>query len=211
MRRTPRRVPRDGAGHRSLLLGVRRHAADDAPELDPAPDRAGRAEGVGMRLYHGGAPGLVAGDDLIPSPPKIVDDCPICVARREGRIYTVGEYRSYLAQFGDRAAHIVRMLGDAPDFAPIDPPSGRYAVYLTTDRDYARWYAARSDGDLYQVEPDGDLTESTEDPFLSFTAPKARVVAVIERRVRLDRKDRRALFRRWKRVDDRQARERRAA
>lgn len=154
-------------------------------------------------LYHGGAPGLRAGDDLIPAPPVVTDTCPICVARSEGRVYTVGEYRAWLAPYGSLASTALRMLTDAPDAAPVDPPSGLHAVYVTTEQDYARWYAARSGGDLYRVEPIGDLTESQEDPFESYTVPLARVVAVVERRVRLDRADRRAMFRRWEKADAR--------
>jgi hypothetical protein len=156
-------------------------------------------------LYHGGIAGLNAGDDLVPSPPVVTDNCPVCEARRAGRVYTVGAYRAWLKTMGERATPIIAMLADAPDDAPVDPPSGLDAVYVTTERDYARWYAARSGGDLYRVEPAGTLTPSTEDPFESYTVPKARVVAVIERRVRLDRADRRALFRRWKRADARKA------
>ena len=159
-----------------------------------------------MRLYHGGIAGLHVGDVLVPSPPPAVDDCPVCVARREGRVYTVGEYRAWLAQFGDQASRVLAMLADAPDAAPVDPPSGRDAVYITGERDYARWYAARSGGDLYQVEPIGPMTESDEDPFPSFTVPEARIVAVVERRVRLDRRDRRGLFRAWGKADKRMAR-----
>lgn len=156
-------------------------------------------------LYHGGIAGLHPGDDLTPSPPRVTDDCPICRARRAGLVYTVGDYRAWLQTMGARAEPVLRMLADAPDAAPVDPPSGLDAVYLTTERDYARWYAARSGGDLYRVEPVGERTASAEDPFESYTVPTARVAAVIERNVRLDRADRRALFRRWKRADDRKA------
>lgn len=157
-------------------------------------------------LYHGGIKGLRIGDELIPAPPHVEDGCPICVARSEGRVYTVGEYREYLQQFGEQSAPVLKMLDGEPDFIPIDPPSVREAVYLTSDIAYARWYAARSKGDLYRVEPIGATTESTEDPFPTWTAPKARIVEVVERGVRLVRSERRSLFREWGKADKRLAR-----
>lgn len=66
---------------------------------------------------------------------------------------------------------------------------------------YARWYAARSQGDLYVVEPIGELLRSDDDHFPSWTCASARVVGVVERRVRLDRRDRREMLRLWKRAD----------
>jgi len=93
------------------------------------------------------------------------------------------------------------MLADAHDSEPVDPPSARDAVYITTDLEYARWYAARSRGDLYLVVPVGEPQESSEDAFPSFTVPEARVAKVVERKVRLDRRDRRSLNRRWEKAD----------
>lgn len=154
--------------------------------------------------YHGGKAGLNPGDLLIPSPPHVDDGCPICVARRDGRSLTVGEYRAWLAPFGGRSRSILDMLGNAPDAALIDPPSKHKAVYITTDHAYARWYAARSRGDLYVVQPIGDVIPSEEDSFPSFVVGSARIRSVIERDVRLDRRDRRALDRRWARADRRQ-------
>ena len=84
---------------------------------------------------------------------------------------------------------------------PVDPPSGKEAVYITTDYAYARWYAARSQGSLYVVEPIGKFERSKEDPFPSWTCSSARVVRIVERRVLLTRKDRRAILRRWKAAD----------
>ena len=152
-------------------------------------------------LYHGGKAGLTVGDLLVPSPPHVFDGCPICVARSEGRALTVGEFRAHLATLGDRAAPILRLLADARDDEPVDPPSERDAVYVTTDREYARWYAARSRGDLYRVEPGSPLLATTEDHFPSFTVPQAKIVEVIERRVVLTRRDRRLLQRRWAKAD----------
>jgi hypothetical protein len=151
--------------------------------------------------FHGGKPGLGIDDFLVPSPPHVYDGCPICVARAEGRIYTVGEFRAFLKSKGEIGKPGLRMLAGADDNEPIDPPSAENAVYVTTDRTYARWYAARSRGDLYRVEPIGYIARTTEDNFPSFTTPMARIVEVIERRVILTRRDRRALFREWGKRD----------
>lgn len=156
-----------------------------------------------MKFYHGGIAGLNAGDMLVPSPPHVSDGCPVCVARAGGRSLTVGEYRVWLRQFGDRALPILRQLRDAPDDAPMDPPSERDAVYFTSELDYATWYAARSCGDLYQVEPVGPIEKSGTDHFPSFTAPAARVIRVIRRGVRLTRSDRRRIGREWEKADRR--------
>jgi hypothetical protein len=93
------------------------------------------------------------------------------------------------------------MLADAPDDAPVDPPTQKRAVYFTTDLAYARWYATRSRGDLYEVRPVGAVERSKEDHFPTWTAGSAVVTRVIERRVRLTRADRREMARRWKRMD----------
>jgi hypothetical protein len=102
---------------------------------------------------------------------------------------------------GPKAAPLLAQLALAPDDAPIDPPSVLKAVYLTTDIGYARWYAGRSAGDLYRVVPLGALVPSTEDHFPTWTTPRARIVAVVERDVQLTRRDRRAMLRRWKQAD----------
>ena len=153
-------------------------------------------------MYHGGIAGLQPGGILRPAPPHVTDGCPICVARAEGRTVTVGEYRTWLRQQGPKARKVLDMLADADDGEPMDPPSKERAVYLTTDRDYARWYAARSgNGDLYRVTPVGLMTRSAEDPFPSYTVEVARVLEVLERGVHLVRADRRALVKRWKKSD----------
>lgn len=152
--------------------------------------------------YHGGKAGLSVGDILVPSPPHVQDDCPICVARAQGRVCSVGEYRAWLRQFGDRARPVLDQLRDVPDEAPMDPPSAKQAVYITTDRAYAQFYASRSGwGDLYRVEPIGPVAPSPEDHFPTWTCDRARVVAVLQRHVRLKRSERRLLMRRWKRAD----------
>jgi len=61
-------------------------------------------------------------------------------------------------------------------------------VYVTTDREYARLYAfGVPRGDLYRVEPIGELIETTgrQDHAPSWAAPAARVIAVYERFVHL--------------------------
>lgn len=155
-----------------------------------------------MKLYHGGLAGLRPGDLLRPAPPHVVDGCPVCVARAEGRVCTVGEFREWVKTFHNpQAKALLRQMEGANDWEPVDPPSQREAVYATTDLGYARWYASRSQGDLYLVEPVGEAERSTEDHFPTWSCPEARVVAVVERGVRLDRRERRELLRRWKRAD----------
>lgn len=158
--------------------------------------------------YHGGVHGLQPGALLLPTAPHVEDGCPVCVARAQGRALTVGEYRLWLEQFGERARPVLQALSGAADSDPVDPPSARDAVYMTTDLEYARWYAARSRGDLYRVEAVGEVERSGEDRFPTWTAAAARVVQVLERRVRLYRRDRRALTKRWAKLDELAARQR---
>jgi hypothetical protein len=157
--------------------------------------------------YHGGVPGLNVGDRLVPSPPRVTCGCPVCEARAAGRSLTVGEYRRYLRRLGPAAAPALAALEGAPDDAPVDPPSAEEAVYITTSREYAAWYASRSRGDLYQVEPIGPATPSAEDSVPSLTCVAARVVAVLRRGVRLDRRERRRIERLWAKADRRRERE----
>ena len=154
-----------------------------------------------MTWYHGGIGKMKVGDTLVPSSPHVEDGCPICEARAAGRVVTVGEYRAWLRQQGPRALPVLKMLADAPDDAPIDPPTGKRAIYFTTDLMYARWYAARSRGDLYEVRPVGPVERSKEDAFPTWTAGAAIVSRVVERKVRLTRADRREMTRRWKKKD----------
>lgn len=154
-------------------------------------------------LYHGGRAGLVVGEMIVPAPPHVEDGCPVCVARAQGRTLRVGEYRAWLRTLGPRAEPVLAALEGADDFEPVDPPRAKAdAVYVTSDLAYARWYAARSRGDLYRVVTVGPAERSPEDHFPTWTAPAARVVRVIERMVRLQRRDRRALLRRWKKADE---------
>lgn len=155
--------------------------------------------------FHGGKAGLQVGDRLEPSAPHVVDNCPVCQARAAGRVCTVGEYlRWALVQApSSRRDQLIRWLQAQPFDAPVDPPSAKRAVYLTTDLDYATWYAARSQGDLYQVTPVAPLVPSPEDHFPSWTTAEARVLRVVRRGVRLDRHDRRRIMRRWEKADRR--------
>lgn len=130
---------------------------------------------TGLRLWHGGIPDLRAGDLIEPGHErKQHEGCVFCEARAAGG---AGEI----------------------DGHAVDAPTGRPdRVYATTDREYARWYASLyGRGDLYRVDPVGEVEQSTEDLFPTWTAPALRVVAVVDRYVLLDDKRRRALLRRW--------------
>jgi hypothetical protein len=127
---------------------------------------------TGLRLWHGGAPGLRAGDLITPRPDgdtaHLVDGCPVCEARRTGTVEEHG------------------------------PRPGR--VYVTTDREYARLYASGYPrGGLYRVEAVGDLEDTTgvDDPVPSWAVPAARVLAVYDPVVILPRARLLALARRY--------------
>lgn len=126
-----------------------------------------------MRLFHGGAPGLRPGDLIEPGHGrKVHDGCTWCAARAE-----LPPERDGLPALPDR-------------------------VYLTPLRWYARYYASLyGRGDLYQVEPLGDLDRSTEDNVESWTAPSARVIAAVDRAVLLTPAERRRLAILWGRAD----------
>lgn len=159
--------------------------------------------------FHGGKAGLRVGDEVVPAPSHLEDGCPICEAKRAGRICTVGEYRRWLGQFGVRAEPILRDLREAPDWQAIDPPRATVdGVYLTTSPEYATWYAARSAGDLYRVKPVGHVRPSSEDHFHTVIAERATVIAVVRRGVRLTRTERRRIKHLWKKADVRADRRR---
>lgn len=128
-----------------------------------------------MRLYHGGVPGLRPGDLIEPGHErKAHDGCPWCAARAAG---TAGP-------------------------AGIDPPSERHAVYMTPHRLYAAHHASLwGRGDLYQVEPIGDLVRSTEDTIETWCAPLAVVLVAVDRAVTLTMSERRRLSRHWGAAD----------
>ncbi len=128
-------------------------------------------------LWHGGVPGLRIGDLLEPGHSR--DDrhpgCPWCEARARGE-----------------------------GFRGMDPPASHPRhVYLTTDREYARYHASLyGRGDLYLAEPIGPTEYAgAEDPFPAWHAPAARVIAVPERAVLLRMSERRKIAIRWARSD----------
>jgi hypothetical protein len=71
-------------------------------------------------------------------------------------------------------------------------------VYVTTDRGYARLYAAGYPrGALYRVETDGPLTTSPDpDQAPSWGCPRARVIAVLDALVMMSPAELRRLMRR---------------
>lgn len=126
-----------------------------------------------VRYWHGGIPGLRPGDLIVPSEPNYLDNCPVCQAKKAG-INT-----------------------------PMDPLTGHPdSVYITTDRDYGRFYASKYPrGDLYRVEPVGDLVASDEDRFPTWRARSVRVAAVLDRCVTLTHRQRTSLIHRWEVLD----------
>lgn len=107
----------------------------------------------GARLYHGGIPGVGPGDLIEPHPPAVVDGCRICEARAAGEDPTV------------------------PGLGVVDPATKHPdRVYVTSDREYGRFHASKVWlGDLYQVEPVGDLRASTAwTPRGGFSSPPGR-------------------------------------
>jgi hypothetical protein len=121
------------------------------------------------RLYHGGVPSLAAGELIEPHEPRYHEGCPHCEANKRGEATPV----SPLTQHPDR-------------------------VYVTSDRLYAKHYASKWVlGDLYRVVPVGAVELSDEDRFETFRCEKVRVVAVVERAVRMTDAERRRLLRRW--------------
>ncbi|MCM6776250.1 hypothetical protein NDR87_18850 [Nocardia sp. CDC159] len=130
------------------------------------------------RLFHGGVPDLRVGEVIEPGHGRRHHDgCPWCEARARGE------------------AHL-----------GMDGPSQHAdRVYLTPNRLYAKHYASLwGRGDLYRVEPMGELARSTEDSVETFTAPAARVVAILDRAVLLTMSERRRLYREWEAADKRQ-------
>lgn len=129
--------------------------------------------------YHGGYPDLRPGQLITPHAPNIVDDCPICAAKAAGQ------------------------QPEVPGLGIVDPLTARpNRIYITTDRDYARFYASKYPrGDLYTVEPVGDLEPSTEDHFPTWTVTAAKVRHVYDRYVQLTPGQRRSLLRRWTAAD----------
>jgi hypothetical protein len=126
-------------------------------------------------LYHGGVPDLRVGDLLTPGHSrKLHEGCPWCEARENGQ------------------AHL-----------GMDGPSQVEAVYFTPVRLYAKFHASMyGRGDLYRVEPVGDMTLSFEDTVETWTAPAARIISVYDRAVLLTNTERRRLDRLWREADN---------
>lgn len=138
------------------------------------------------RYWHGGIPGLRVGELIEPGHERAIKDgCPIC----EGRVTT------FIVPPFDEA----RKAGTAA----IDAPSAHAdRIYITTDRLYAKHYASLyGRGDLYRVEPIGDLLRSTEDSYETYAVTAARVVSVYDRAVLLTWSERRRLYREWGQAD----------
>lgn len=126
-------------------------------------------------LYHGGVRGLVVGESIVPghSRDDRHPDCRVCAQRAAG-------------------------------VSTLDPKSARPdRVYVTADRDYARQYASLyGRGDLYIVEPIGELEPSAEDISIpAWTVPSARVVAVLQRNILMTMRQRRDLYVRVARLE----------
>lgn len=130
-------------------------------------------EDVPADLVEKAAPGLRPGDVIEPGHErKSHDSCAWCAARS-----VLPPERDGYAAHDDR-------------------------VYLTPHRLYARYYASLyGRGDLYQVEPVGELQRSTEDTVETWTAPSALVIAAIDRAVLLTHSERRRLYRFWGAAD----------
>lgn len=157
-----------------------------------------------MKLYHGGVRGLRVGDPVIVAQPHVTDGCPICVARVAGRTFTVRDMRAWMLTRWDdpNARAILKSLeGQPPGMAVDGPTPAGSGVFVTSDVEYARFYAARSMGDLYRVEAVGLMKRSTSDHFESFECEGADVIEVLARDVVRTRKQRRELERRWKKAD----------
>ena len=84
----------------------------------------------------------------------------------------------------------------------MDGPSLMSGVYFTSSRLYAKHYASLyGRGDLYRVEPVGDVVRSVEDSLDSWAAPAARIVSVLDRAVLLTNTERRKLSKLWEAAD----------
>lgn len=106
-----------------------------------------------MRYFHGGAPGLRPGDLIEPQP--------------------LGEGKHLVDGCPTCDA---RKAGQQLEVDDLNPD----LVYVTTDREYARLYAAGYPrGALYVVEPVGELSPSP-DPLPSWGCSGARVTGVYD-------------------------------
>lgn len=131
-----------------------------------------------LRLWHGGVPDLKIGDLIEPGHDRrAVDGCKFCEARA---IEAAG--------------------GPRPKIDGLSLHRDR--VYVTTDREYARYHASLwGYGDLYRVTPIGPMERSIEDSFETYSVHAATVHAVYDRAVLLTTRQRRALHRQWETAD----------
>lgn len=84
--------------------------------------------------------------------------------------------------------------------ANAEGDSTRGTVLVTTERDYARQFAANApDGDLYRVEPitGANVERADGHSIETYRVDAVKVTAVIERCVRFTDKDRRRIRRKW--------------
>lgn len=139
---------------------------------------AGEPAEKGASYFHGGAPGLRAGDWIEPGHPR-----------------------------GPKRRGLIEILGsDVANV--LDPPTLHSdRVYLTRSRLYASLYAHTwPKGDLYEVEPLGPVLPAWEDGPETVTAARARIRAVVRRGVTLPKhkleRAARANERAWQRNDD---------
>jgi hypothetical protein len=197
---------RYGGGFIRALAEAAARADDEKPRA--AEGRLARIlgalqrDGEAVRFYHGGVPGLKVGDSIVPSPPHVEDGCPICVARSEGRRFTVAQARAWALSMGRDGLPLLRALAGAPANGAVDPPSAQTAVYITKDLDYGDlvrrakpWRPLPGRG---QWERRSNRGRTTSRPG---TVPEARVLAVLRRGVFLLRADRRRIERRWRKAD----------
>lgn len=146
--------------------------------LPPVP--GGPAALATVRYFHGGTPGLRPGDLLTPHPPAVLDGCRTCEAKARGE-------QPFVAGLGN-----------------VDPLTGHPdRIYITTERDYALWYASKypGSGALYVVEPVGEIHPSTEDRFPTWAVEAARVRWIVDPVVRRTPAQMRGMWRRWERLD----------
>ncbi len=79
-------------------------------------------------------------------------------------------------------------------------PNDPTRVYVTTERDYAKIFAAGYPrGALYRVEPIGDMAPTADDPAPSWAVERARVISVYDPLVNLTPARVASLARRWTR------------
>lgn len=124
------------------------------------------------RYWHGGAPGLRPGDIITPRDPNDT---------------------RHLVD-GCEVCEARRQGAPLPD----DDNNPNH-VYVTTDRDYARFYAfGYPRGALYRVEPIGELVDRSEnDPVPSWGCDAARILSVYDPVVNMTTNDALRLYKRW--------------